>query len=362
MSMAALMAAASGLVDATRSSRRSSPPKVTETRPNPRWASRWVQVSAWRGRPGARSESRCERARGPGFRRGRLEHQHAVDSEAGGDQIDQPFPLVGVQPLDRTAQHQTGERLVGDHVEMLEYRFGAHIQTAIRPRPRQPTRPDRRRTHRCRPRPGPRGGTRSHIRHGAPDRRHRSARPPPPPTTRSGRCRPPGTALGGSPGSAAASTAASRTSIVVDHDVEHPGNRPRELHHLMDDEAHVPAQRLADQALDIAAHQLLGLDRNGDVHVGRSVHQGQGLAEPGPTVRSRPARTRGTARRVRARGRRGDLPKPAAASPRRRCRPSRRASTGAGSRASGASATSFDVDPSAATEDIEDSAGGTVRL
>ena len=54
----------------------------------------------------------------------------------------------------------------------------------------------------------------------------------------------------------------------------------------MDDEADVPAHRLADQPLDGTPHRFFGLDRDGDVHIGGPVHQGQRFAEPGPALQS----------------------------------------------------------------------------
>jgi hypothetical protein len=66
---------------------------------------------------------------------------------------------------------------------------------------------------------------------------------------------------------------------VIDQDVEHPGHRPGELHDLVDDEAHVPIDGLADRPLDVAPHHLLGLDGDRDVDICRAVDQGEGLAE-----------------------------------------------------------------------------------
>ena len=71
---------------------------------------------------------------------------------------------------------------------------------------------------------------------------------------------------------------------VVDDHVEHAGHRPGELDDLVDDEADVPAHRLADQPFDETPDELLRLGGHGHVHVGRTVHQGQGLAEPGPAM------------------------------------------------------------------------------
>jgi hypothetical protein len=63
--------------------------------------------------------------------------------------------------------------------------------------------------------------------------------------------------------------------------MEHPGNRPRELHDLMNYETEIPVQRLADQSLDVDTYLLLGLDRHGNIDVGGPIHQRQVLAQPG---------------------------------------------------------------------------------
>ena len=71
---------------------------------------------------------------------------------------------------------------------------------------------------------------------------------------------------------------------MVDHHVQHPRDRPGELDDLVDDEAHVPAEPLADEPLDVGAHHLLRLDRHGDVDVRTPVDQRKRLPEAGAAV------------------------------------------------------------------------------
>ena len=64
---------------------------------------------------------------------------------------------------------------------------------------------------------------------------------------------------------------------MVDDHMEHTRHRPGELDDLVHDESDVPAHRLAYQALDLAADRLSRLDRDGHIHVGGPVDQGQRL-------------------------------------------------------------------------------------
>ena len=130
---------------------------MTPVTSNPAVSRSWLQVSACSGRPGARSLTTGEVLASPRLRRGRVEHQDAADGQAGGDQVDQAIPLVGMEPLDRSGE---------DHA---------------RPGPRRP----RRRGGRGATRPARRGPgrrpPRGRTRWGPPRRRRlrrRSGRPP----------------------------------------------------------------------------------------------------------------------------------------------------------------------------------------
>ena len=215
----------------------------------------------------------------PGLGCHRLQDQDTTDGQATGRQPHQSLAIVGVQPLDRPTEDDGSQGLLGHHLEMVEDGLGSDVQAALYPRL------DRRlaridpvgidpRTHQ-RLDQGP--ATALDVEHpaaGAANRIDGGGRPPRSAgidegNRRFGQLRCP-------------HRVDRRLQVldVVDDQVQHARDRPGKPDDLVDDEVHIPAGRLADQALDVHADRLVGQYRHGDVHVGRAVDQCQRLAEP----------------------------------------------------------------------------------
>ena len=214
-----------------------------------------------------------------------------------------------MEPLHRAAQHDSGQCLVGHHIEVA--------RGPTRPGHRDPDRGRSSTSWSGRVHPvGIHSGGNQLVEQGAvsavgvqhPAGDARSARPPRPSTHQPCQDRATGPALSGRSGIRWAATAASRSSTwsTTTWNIRETAQANLTIWWTM--KLDVPADGLADQTLDVAAHRLLGVDGHGHVDVGGPVHQGQGLAQPGLSRAARPGRTRGRARRARARGRRGRSP------------------------------------------------------
>ena len=81
--------------------------------------------------PGSQVADQVRCSRHPRLGRGRVDHQHPVDGQARRGQAHQPVPLVGMEPLDRAAQHHPRQGLVGHHLEVVEHGLGPHVQTPL---------------------------------------------------------------------------------------------------------------------------------------------------------------------------------------------------------------------------------------